>query len=483
MGFRSDSLLIVAVTSDFRRRSADTLLLAPACYDSVSLILFHSRYQSPVCTTTAVENPMKKLWFAGLCLFLLAVVEVDAGDWPSWRGPNRDDVSVETGLMKSWPEGGPAKVWESREAGLGYSGFSIVGNVLYTMGSDGNSEGSSDFLMAFDASTGKKLWQSRVGRYLDNDWGGGPRSTPTVSADGTLVVAIGAQGDVLCAAAADGSEKWRSMLKQVDIDDRGNLGGSLPNWGYCESALIDGEKVLVTPGGALGTVACLNLRTGEKLWQSADITETAHYSSILAVSHFGKRQYIQLTATKLFGLDESGRLLWQTDFPGNVAVIPTPIYHNGLVYATAGYGAGCKLVRVSEENSVEVVYENKVMKNHHGGVLLYGEHIYGHTDGGGVICQNLLSGEQVWTDEKRNGSKGAVAFADGMLYCLSEVSGECFLVKATPDGYEEAGRFTLTPQTKQRKPMGRVWTHPVICNGRLYLRDQDIVCCYDVKMK
>jgi outer membrane protein assembly factor BamB len=431
----------------------------------------------------AVEVSMKIFRIIAWCLPILAAVQLEAGDWPSWRGPNRDDLSVETGLMKSWPAGGPAKVWESREAGLGYSGFAIVGNVLYTMGSDGKSEESSDFLMAFDASTGKKLWQSKVGKYLDNGWGGGPRSTPTISADGSLVIAIGAQGDVLCAATADGSEKWRAMLKQVDIDDPKNLGGSLPSWGFCESALIDGERVLVTPGGALGTVACLNLRTGEKLWQSSDITETAHYSSILAVNHFGKRQYIQLTATKLFGLDESGKLLWKTDFPGSVAVIPTPIYHNGLVYATSGYGAGCKLVRVSEENAVEVIYENKVMKNHHGGVLLFGEHIYGHTDGGGIICQNLLSGEQVWTDGKRNGSKGAVAFADGMLYCLSEDGGECFLVKATTDGYEETGRFTLAPQTEQRSPQGRVWTHPVICNGRLYLRDQEIVCCYDVKMK
>jgi outer membrane protein assembly factor BamB len=419
-----------------------------------------------------------------LCsLCVLSASHLSAGDWPSWRGPNRDDLSQETGLLRQWPEGGPDKVWESREAGLGYSGFAIVGNVLYTMGSDGKTAESSDFLMAFDASTGKKLWQTRVGKYLDNGWGGGPRSTPTVSPDGSLVVAIGAEGDVLCAATSDGSEKWRTMLKQVDIDDPKNLGGSLPNWGFCESALIDGDKVLVTPGGALGTVACFNLQSGEKLWQSVDITETAHYSSILAVTHFGRRQYIQLTATKLFGLDETGKLLWKTDFPGNVAVIPTPIYRDGLVYATAGYGAGSKLVRVAEDNSVEVIYENKVMKNHHGGVLLYGDHIYGHSDGGGIICQNFLSGEQVWTDGKRNGSKGAVAFADGMLYCISEDRGECFLVKATPEGYEEAGRFTLAPQTEQRSPDGRIWTHPVICNGRLYLRDQEIICCYDVRAK
>jgi outer membrane protein assembly factor BamB len=413
----------------------------------------------------------------------LSASSAAAGDWPSWRGPNRDDISVETGLLQSWPEGGPTKLWETREAGLGYSGFAIVGEVLYTMGSDGKTPESSDYLMAFEAATGKKIWQTRVGSFLDNGWGGGPRSTPSISPDGSLVVAIGANGDVLCASTADGTEKWRWKLKQDDVDDPKNLGGQLPSWGFCESALIDGDRVLATPGGAIGTVVCWNLQTGEKLWQSSDITELAHYSSILAVNHFGKRQYIQLTATKLFGLDESGKLLWETSFPGNVAVIPTPIYRDGLVYVTAGYGAGCKLVKVTAENTVEVLYENKVMKNHHGGVLLFGDHVYGHTDGGGIICQDLLSGEQVWTDGKRNGSKGAVAFADGMLYCLSEDKGECFLVKASPEGYSETGRFRLEPQTEQRSPQGRVWTHPVICNGRLYLRDQEIICSYDVKAR
>ncbi|MFN5534945.1 MAG: PQQ-binding-like beta-propeller repeat protein [Planctomyces sp.] len=415
-----------------------------------------------------------------LCAAALSGLVI-AGDWPSWRGPNRDDISTETGLLKSWPEGGPQKIWETREAGLGYSGFAIVGNRLYTMGSDGKEQTSGDFLIAMDVETGKKVWELKVGQYLENGWGGGPRSTPTVSADGKYVVAIGAQGDVVCATTADGKEAWRVAMKQTDVDDPKNLGGSVPSWGYCESALIDGDKVLCTPGGSLGTVACFKLDTGEKLWQSAEMTETAHYSSIIVVSHFGKKQYIQLTSSKLFGLDENGKLQWQANFNGRVAVIPTPIYRDGSVYVTAGYGAGCMLVKVSADNQVTEVYKNNEMKNHHGGVVLVGDHLYGHSDSVGIICQKFDSGEQVWTDKKRDGSKGAVAFADGMLYCLSENSGECFLVSATPEGYTEHGRFTLSPQTEQRNPQGRVWTHPVICNGRLYLRDQEIICCYDIK--
>lgn len=373
--------------------------------------------------------------------------------------------------MKSWPTDGPPKVWTSTEAGLGYSGFSIVNDVLYTMGADGSEDDSTEFVIALNATTGEKLWQTSIGKFLDNGWGGGPRSTPTVSGD--RLVAIGGHGDVACLSIADGREIWKASLTE--------MGGNIPNWGYCESALIDGDRVLVTPGGEQGTVACLSLASGEKLWQSEEMTVGAHYSSIIAVDHFGKRQYIQLTESKLFGLDESGKLLWQADFPGRVAVIPTPIYHEGHVYVTAGYGVGCLLFNITADNKVEKIYENKVMKNHHGGTLLLDGHVYGHSDATGLVCQNLMSGEQVWSDDRKNQSKGAVAYADGMLYCLEEQSGDCFLARASPAGYEEVSRFKLEPQTEQRSSKGAIWTHPVICNGHLYLRDQEIICCYKIR--
>ena len=407
-------------------------------------------------------------------LLIVTGVSAIAGDWPSWRGPNRDDISTETGLLKSWPEGGPKKLWTSKDCGLGYSGVSIVGDVLYTMGADGTTPESHEFIIAIDVKTGNKIWQTNIGPYLENGWGGGPRSTPTVSEG--FVVGIGGKGDVVCLSTADGSEKWKASLTE--------MGGSIPSWGFCESALIDGEKVLVTPGGPNGTVACLNLMTGEKLWQSTEMTANAHYSSVIVVEHFGQRQYIQLTESKVFGLNAAdGKLLWQGDFPGRVAVIPTPIYKDGSVYLTAGYGVGCLLYNITADNKVEKIYENKVMKNHHGGALLVGEHIYGHSDATGLVCQNMLTGEQVWSDDLKNKSKGAVAYSDGMLYCLEEGSGECFLVEATPAGYKEVSRFKLDPQTTQRNPQGRIWTHPVICNGKLYLRDQEILCCYDIKQQ
>lgn len=389
-----------------------------------------------------------------------------AADWPAWRGPNRDDVSTETGLLKSWPEGGPKKLWTSKDAGLGYSGLATASGVIFTMGADD----SSEYVIALNAADGSAKWQTRIGEFLENGWGGGPRSTPTVAGD--LVVSIGGRGDVACLSVADGKLVWSASLTE--------LGGSVPNWGYSESPLVDGDRVLCTPGGEQGTVVCFDLKSGSKLWQSDGITERAHYSSIIVVDHYGAKQYIQLTEQKVFGLNADGKLQWSADWPGRTAVIPTPIYRDGQVYVTSGYGAGCMLLNIGPNNQVEKLYENKVMKNHHGGVILLGDYLYGHSDGVGRVCQNFLTGEQVWSDDGKNGSKGSVTCADGMLYYLDENTGDCVLSEATPTGWNEVSRFRLSPQSEQRSSRGKVWTHPVISNGRLYLRDQEIICCYDI---
>ena len=402
-----------------------------------------------------------------LILFLWgASLSVQASDWPSWRGADRTGVNSESGLLKEWPADGPAKVWTSSEAGLGYSSFSVVGERLYTMGAIENTE----YLLAFNALSGEKLWQLEVGEKLENGWGGGPRGTPTVSGD--LVTCLGGKGRLVC-ATTDGELKWSAEMTQ--------LGGQVPVWGYSESPLVDGDRVLCTPGGGKGTVAAFDLKSGEQKWQSTDMTVGAHYSSIVAVDHFGQRQYIQLTEKKVFGLDADGKKLWEAEWPlGRTAVIPTPIYHDGYVYITSGYGAGCMCLKIDASNNVEKLYDNKVMKNHHGGVIRVGEFVYGHSDGPGWTCQDMVTGEMVWNEKSKLG-KGALAIADGMMYCLDEQSGACVLAEVSAEGWKERGRFTLDPQTQQRSPQGKVWTHPVIANGRLYLRDQEIIICYDIK--
>ncbi len=403
---------------------------------------------------------------ASLIVGVLPVQTWAQNDWPQWRGPNRDDVSKETGLLKQWPAGGPKRVWLYQEGGLGYSGFSVAKGKLFTMGARGETE----FLIALDANTGKELWSAPVGTRYTNRWGDGPRSTPTV--DGDRVYTLGGRGDLICANVADGKILWKKSMTA--------LGGKLQNWGYTESILVDGDKVVCTPGGPQGAVVAFKKADGSLLWQSKEFTDDAQYSSIIAINHNGKRQYVQLTMKSLVGLDASnGKVLWRSDWPGKTAVIPTPIYKDGHVYIASGYGVGCKLVKIGPGNQVSDVYMNQVMKNHHGGVILVGNHLYGYSDGSGWVCQDFMSGNEVWANKSLG--KGAIGYADGMLYLLDEGSGTVALIEASPKGWSEKGRFKLDPQTTQRSPQGKIWVHPVISNGKLYLRDQEIIFCFDVK--
>ncbi len=406
--------------------------------------------------------------FAILCALLtLNALSAGAGDWPQWRGPDRTDNSTETGLLKSWPADGPKRVWMYENAGHGYAGPAIVGGKFFTLGTRDGSE----ILLVLDADTGKELWTAKVGSVLKNNWGDGPRGTPTV--DGDRVYVLGGTGSLVCVRITDGKTLWQASLTE--------LGGKVPNWGYSESVLVDGDQVVCTPGGAQGALAALDKMTGKLLWQSKEFTDEAHYASVVVAEINGTRQYVQLTMQNFVGVSaQDGKLLWQASFPkGRTAVIPTPIVKGNQVYVTAGYGAGCKKVTIGPNNEVTTVYENTVMKNHHGGVILVGDHLYGHSDGYAWVCQDFKTGEEVWGH--RQFRKGAVAYADGMLYCLEEGSGTLVLVEASPTDWKERGRFTLEPQTKIRSPSGRIWTHPVISHGKLYLRDQDLIYCYDIK--
>lgn len=399
------------------------------------------------------------------CALLAATAP--AADWPQWRGPDRSGRSPDTGLLKQWPAGGPQRLWLFQDTGLGYAGYSVVGGRLFTMGLRGDQE----FVIAVNVADGKEAWAAPVGPKYPNDWGDGPRMTPTV--DGDRVYAIGGQGLLICLKTGNGEKVWEKSLTR-------DLGGRLQNWGYTESPLVVGDRLFCTPGGSRGTMAALNKLTGDVLWRSTELTDDAQYASPILIEHAGRPQLVQLVMRRFFGLDpEDGKLLWQAEFDGRVAVIPTPIYHEGHVYVTAGYGIGSKLVKLGPDHSVSVVYDNKVMKNHHGGVILAGRHLYGYSDGPGWICQDFFTGEEVWADKSLG--KGAAHFADGMLYCLDERSGEVALVEATPRGWSEKGRFKLEPLSDKRAPRGGIWPHPVVIGGRLYLRDQENLFCFDVK--
>jgi len=402
----------------------------------------------------------------------LGVTPVPSFDWPQWRGPARDDLSKETGLLKEWPADGPKKLWSFTNAGMGYSGFAVVGGRLFTMGTRDGSE----VLFCLDAAKGTELWVAKLGSVLSNKWGDGPRGTPAVSGD--KVFTMGGDGSLVCVNGKDGKEVWRTTMA--------SLGGKAPGWGYTESVLVDGDLVLCTPGGSQGTMAALDKATGKLRWQTKELTNGAHYSSIVPATINGQPQYVQRTMETVFGVSpKDGKVLWQQPYPGKTAVIPTPIVSGNQVYVTAGYGIGCLSFTVEKDNSIKVLYDetastNKVMKNHHGGVIQLDGYVYGYSDGLGWICQDFKTGALVWAERSKLG-KGAISYADGHFYLLDEGSGTVALIDASPKGWNEKSRFKIDPQTAIRSPQGRIWTHPVISNGRLYLRDQDLIFSYAVK--
>lgn len=409
---------------------------------------------------------MKRL-IATMCVLALVTLSLPAlgEDWPQWRGPGRDGKSAETGLMQSWPDGGPKQVWMVDTVGLGYSSFAVVGDTLYTMGERDGGE----MLIAIDVKDGSEKWATKMGGEYGNRWGGGPRGTPTV--EGDFVYALGANGDLVCARAGSGEIVWQRKMSE--------FGGKRPGWGYTESVLVDGEKVVCTPGGNEGAMVALNKKDGKLIWQSEGFTQGAQYSSIIAADHLGDRHYIQLTMKELAGINaKNGKVLWRSDWPGRTAVIPTPIFHDGFVFISSGYNVGCKLVKVTATGASDV-YQNKDFDNHHGGVILLDGHLYGHSNSNGWICQEFKTGDIKW-QEKRVLGKGCLTYADKRFYCQGEGDGRVVLAELTPEGWKEHGKFTLQPQSQKRSRSGAIWTHPVIANGKMYLRDQELLFCFSV---
>src|SRR5262249_53514505 len=259
--------------------------------------------------------------------------------------------------------------------------------------------------------------------------------------------------------------------------------------GYCESPLVDGDNVICCPGGEKGTMAALNKMTGEVIWRSTGVTDDSSYSSIIPVDFENVRQYVVLTKDGTISVAaKDGKLLWKSNAAANgVAVIPTPVYHDGFVYVTSDYRAGCALFKLAAGGATGVtaqeVYRNKTMENHHGGVILLAGHIYGWSGNcndskGRWVCQDFKTGDVTW--ESKKFESGSITYAEGHLYCFGQTTGTVVRIEASPKGWTEKGRLTIPQQTKRRAPDGRIWTHPVIANGKLYLRDQDLMFCYDL---
>ena len=395
-------------------------------------------------------------------------------DWPQFRGPDRTDVSQDTGLLKEWPKDGPPLVWTGKDIGEGFSSVSVVGDRVFTMGD--KSEKSHVFCLS--RTDGKNLWESPIGKSGGGGGYSGTRCTPTV--DGDRVYGLGQFGDLVCLKVVDGSEVWRKNLSK---DFKGAPGG----WSYTESPLVDGDKLVCTPGGKEASVVALNKMNGEVIWKCPiDKDNGAGYSSIVIGEACGVKQYVQMMAGGLRGFDaKDGKLLWSYGtsndrFGHNTANIPTPIVHGDFVFASVGYGRGAalvKLVKKGDQIEAEEVWFNNELKNKHGGVVMVGKYVYGDSDDSGLPwCAEWETGKRMWKKSKRTDASGsaAVTYADGNLYFRYQ-NDWVELVPANPDEYKVVGEFK-PPETHQP-----CWAHPVVVGGRLYLRDGDLLYCYDVK--
>ena len=424
----------------------------------------------------------------GVCLFVSVLGGMArAEDWPQFRGPNRDGVCRETGLLKQWPEGGPKLLWEIAGLGVGFSDVAIVGGKLYSMGDRNVSGEKAQYIYAYDLTTRKELWHTKVGSAHTDAEKSGPRSVPTI--DGNLVYAINTDGDVVCAAADSGNIVWKKNL----LKDLG--GASNPTWKFSESPLIDGDKLICTPGGHKAALAALNKKTGDILWQTSmpDIgpkgKKEAGYSSIGISNGTGVKQYVQLTNEGVIGVAaDSGKFLWGYNRVANgVANVPMPIIDGDFIFTATGYQTGGALLKLSPDNggvkADEVYWVNaKEFQNTHGGFVKVGDYIYGgiNHNQGQPTCLDFKTGKVKWHEAKQPGKgSGCVLYADGNLYFMYE-DGLVALIEATPEKYNLKCTFRLP---ERPTATGNAWTHPVISDGKLYLRHADVLFCYDVKAR
>ncbi len=404
-------------------------------------------------------------------------------DWHQWQGPNRDGLSTDTGLLQKWPAGGPKLLWTGNNLGGGFSDISIQNGRIFTMGD----RGEDQFVIALNLADGKELWSEKIGHAWDKDRNGpGPRCTP--AADGQFVYALGTGGDLTCFNAATGKIQWTLNYKK-EFD-----GKMMSQWGFSESPLVDGDRLICTPGGKEALLVALDKLTGKPIWKCApgDLgpnpkKDGAGYSSVVISTGGGVKQYVQLVGKGLVGVRATdGKLLWHYNKMANgTANIPTPIVRGDYVFDSTAYGGGAALVKLSSDGDgvkADQVYflAGDVLQNHHGGMVLVGDYLYGGhgQNKGAPLCIEFLTGKVMWREgHGPEGTKGsaAVGYADGKLYFRYD-NGVMCLVDCTPDKFKEISEFKIPDQAGQPS-----WPHPVIVGGRLYLREQTHLFCYDLK--
>jgi outer membrane protein assembly factor BamB len=399
------------------------------------------------------------------CAVVAVAAQAPATDWHQWRGPERNGVSRETGLLPEWPRSGPAVVWSASQLGTGYGSVAVAGSRVFVQGM----KNRQSVVTSLDRAAGKAVWSVALGSAQENDRGSGPRSTPTV--DGDRVYVLTENGDLVCLLVADGKVVWRrNVLREFN--------GRNINWLVSESPLIDGTRIIVSPGGRNAGMVALDKMTGTTVWVSKELSDEAGYASAVVADVQGVRTIMTLTGNAGIGVRATdGKVMWRYgNVANNTANITTPIYSNGKVFFTSAYGTGGALLGLQaagESVSAQEIYFTRNMQNHHGGVVLVDGYLYGFNNSI-LTCLEFETGKVMWRD--RSVGKGSVAYADGRLYVLSE-DNVVGLVEASPKGYRETGRFSIADQGWPS------WAHPAISGGRLYLRNQNVLASYELRAK
>ena len=412
---------------------------------------------------------MPRIFYA---LFFLCLTAASVGaepDWNQFRGPNHDNKCFTTGIAKAWPKGGPKLLWKIDDLGQGYSNLSFFGDTMFTMGDIGD----ECLLIAMDRSTGQRKWTAVVGdsgvvgRYY------GPRSTPAV--DGKRVFGYGQYGDFVCVDMETGKEIWGG-------DVVADLGGRyMNNWGYASSPIFDtvnGEELVLVPVGGDGGTLIAFKKDGKQAWRTKDLKDPAPYMSIVPATLVGKKQYLLFTGSGLYGVDpDGGGILWGTDRPSSRPVCSDPVFLDDIVLCASAYNMGANAYRISKDGEkfkADQVYADSKLLNHHGGIVLHDGHVY-MTGERSLFCVDLKTGKIAW--ENRSVGKGSVTFVDDHLIVRSETGdGAIALIEATPLEYREKGRFDQPDRSDKNS-----WTYPVVVDGKMYLRDQNVLLCYELK--
>ncbi len=419
-----------------------------------------------------------RITILGILLSLFSINLLSAADSHQWRGPNRDGIYQETGLLKSWPKKGPALLWHFEDIGIGFSSISVVKGKIYVSGVKGEIE----FLTVLDLK-GKKLWSLNYGKATPSSYEGS-RTTPTVI--GKYIYVISGGGDVV---AIDGTK--RKILWTVNGEK--SFGADPGRWGTAESPLVFDNKLIYTPAGEKTTMVALDRMTGKTLWQSPTLDEGGAYVSPLLIKYKGQRQIITAITKHIIGVNpDNGEIDWKVNYLKvfdsgffdsmmlHQINTNTPIFKDGRLFITSGYDHGGLLLDLADNlKSAKVFKLVPELDNHHGHVVLVNGYLYGsnwiNNKKGNWVAVNFATGKKSY--ETKWGGKGSIISADGMLYIYEELRGNLGLAKANPK------EFKIISSFKVKKGNNQHWCHPTISDGILYLRRGKTLMAFDIRAK